>query len=328
VGFEPLHPGTSMPVLARPAMRGLDLASWADAHRDLIDGRLHEHGAIVFRGFDIQGADGFARVVRAVAGEPLPYEERSSPRTCVSGNIYTSTDHPSDQRIFLHNEQSYNLVFPLRIAFFCARPPSAGGDTPIADTRRIFARIPSEIRARFAREGYLYTRTFDHHLGLSWQTAFQSDDRVQVERYCRRHGIELEWRDGDRLRTRQVRRTAGRHPVTSEPVWFNHATFFHVSTLQSTRVREFLDDAGDDDLPNQTRYGSGAPIEPEVLDTLRAAYNAETVAFPWQQGDVLLLDNMLAAHGRAPFEGPRLILTAMAMPCSWDAVPLVDAASP
>jgi alpha-ketoglutarate-dependent taurine dioxygenase len=36
------------------------------------------------------------------------------------------------------------------------------------------------------------------------------------------------------------------------------------------------------------------------------------VAFPWQKGDILMVDNMLAAHGREPFTGPRKIMVAMA----------------
>jgi hypothetical protein len=35
------------------------------------------------------------------------------------------------------------------------------------------------------------------------------------------------------------------------------------------------------------------------------------VSFPWQRGDILMLDNILAAHGRAPYEGPRKILVGM-----------------
>ncbi|MNG41197.1 Taurine catabolism dioxygenase TauD, TfdA family [compost metagenome] len=33
--------------------------------------------------------------------------------------------------------------------------------------------------------------------------------------------------------------------------------------------------------------------------------------FDWRKGDVILLDNMLAAHARDPFEGPRKIVVAM-----------------
>jgi alpha-ketoglutarate-dependent taurine dioxygenase len=34
--------------------------------------------------------------------------------------------------------------------------------------------------------------------------------------------------------------------------------------------------------------------------------------FPWRTGDVLMLDNMLTAHARDPFEGPRKVVVAMA----------------
>ena len=43
----------------------------------------------------------------------------------------------------------------------------------------------------------------------------------------------------------------------------------------------------------------------------RLALRAETVTFPWRRGDVLLLDNMLTAHGRRPFTGDRRVLVAM-----------------
>ena len=67
----------------------------------------------------------------------------------------------------------------------------------------------------------------------------------------------------------------------------------------------------EDDLPTNTYYGDGTPIEPSVLDELREIYRQETVAFPWEKGDVLMLDNMLAAHGRAPFVGTRKVLVGM-----------------
>jgi hypothetical protein len=48
------------------------------------------------------------------------------------------------------------------------------------------------------------------------------------------------------------------------------------------------------------------------MDHLRAAYRRETVSFPWQKGDLLMLDNMLVAHARDPFSGPRRVLVGMA----------------
>ena len=65
-----------------------------------------------------------------------------------------------------------------------------------------------------------------------------------------------------------------------------------------------------------TRGGDGADIEPAALDELRAAYDAETVTIPWQEGDIMMLDNMLAAHGREPYTPPRQIVVGMAEPWS------------
>src|SRR5262249_32157542 len=103
-----------LPLVMWPREGGIDLSEWAGSNRAYLERELEKHGAILFRGFNLKSAPAFERFVRAVSGEVLEYNERSSPRSQISGRIYTSTDYPPDKQIFLHNEQSYNLVFPMK----------------------------------------------------------------------------------------------------------------------------------------------------------------------------------------------------------------------
>lgn len=317
VTFSSLPGGKSLPLVIEPAIENLNLVSWAEGNRALIEDYLGRHGAILFRGFEMASVTRFQLFVQAVSDGPLKYTERSSPRSSVSGNIYTSTDYPSDKSIFLHNEQSYNSTFPMLIFFCCLIPSQEGGETPIADTRKIFQCIDPGIRESFVRKGYLYVRNFTGGFGLSWQTAFQAAERLGVEKYCRENEIDFEWRNKHWLRTMQLRRAAARHPVSGQMTWFNHATFFHITTLESQVRERLLAEFSEEELPNNTYYGDGSPIERAVMDELRCAYLAEKIMFKWRSGDILMLDNMLVAHGREPYVGPRQVVVGMANKSSW-----------
>jgi alpha-ketoglutarate-dependent taurine dioxygenase len=316
VKLSQLTERATLPLVIEPAVHGVDLNTWAASQRELIRTHLLQHGGILFRNFNIRNVADFEQFIHTVSGATLEYNERSSPRSQVSGNIYTSTDHPANQRIFLHNENSYQHTWPMKIFFFCERAAQHNGETPIADVRKVLARLRPEITERFRKKNWMYIRNFGDGLGLSWQKVFQTSDKAEVEKHCQKNDIEVEWKDGDRLRTRAVRPALARHPQTGEAVWFNHATFFHVSTLE-LEVRDVLMRTfAPEDLPTNTCYGDGSLIEPEVLEELREAYRQETVTFPWHEGDILLLDNMLVAHGRASYSGPRKILVGMSEPCS------------
>ncbi len=320
VRMEPLNEG-GLPLVVRPAVSGVSLAGWAEANRELISSRLAEHGGLLFRGFDIPRVEEFEHVVRSISGDLLEYKERSSPRHAVSGKIYTSTDYPPEHSIFLHNENSYQAAWPRRIFFYCSKAAAEGGATPIADVRRLYQRIDPAVRDRFIAKRWMVMRNYGDGFGLPWQTVYQTENKAEVEAHCQRSGIEFEWKDGNRLRTRAVRNAVARHPDTGELCWFNHATFFHVSTLAPAIREALLDEFAEEELPTNTYYGDGSPIEPETLDHLRSCYQAETISFPWQVGDLLMLDNMMAAHGRAPFKGERQVLVGMSHPTTWNDVP-------
>lgn len=310
-------PNRSLPLIIRPSISQINLVSWLKENKSYLEDQLVTYGAVIFRDFPIKEIAEFEEIVIVIAGEPMEYRERSSPRTQLGKGIYTSTDYPSSQSIFPHNEHSYSQIFPLKLFFYCRQPGTEGGETPLVDIRNVYQRIDHQIRERFKHRKWMYVRNYNQGVGLPWQTVFQTTNQNVVEQYCRDVGIEYQWKDDGCLKTRQVRPAMARHPRSREMVWFNHLTFFNFLTL-GKELREAMSDGfSEEELPNHTYYGDGESIEQEVLDHIREAYQKEMVFFSWQENDLLVLDNMLVAHARQPFKGPREVLFAMAEPWSW-----------
>ena len=298
--------------LRMEAQPGQTLNDLDDAARATLCRALLSVGGVLLRGYKVASPLAF-RTFAASFGRPLAnYEFASTPRQQVYAGVYTSTEYPAHQHIPLHNEQSYTRAWPERIWFHCVKPGDTGGETPIADSRRVYEALPTHLRDTFATRELLYVRNYSRALDLPWQRVFNTDDRAEVERYCESQGIEWEWKaDGD-LRTRQRCQAVLRHPETGAWVWFNQAHLFHVSALEPATRASLLAALGEADLPRHVYFGDGSPIADEMLDVVRHAYREATVAFPWQAGDVLMLDNRLVAHGRHPYTGDRKVIVAMA----------------
>jgi alpha-ketoglutarate-dependent taurine dioxygenase len=307
-----LDPVEKFPLVIEPNVGDLNVVSWAEAHRDYIEGELLSHGAILLRNFHTDGLDQFEQFAKALADELLDYRERAAPRTEVRKNIYTSTEYPADQHIPLHHEMSYSHNWPTKIWFYCAQLAEEGGNTPIAPDRKVFRLIPEKIKERFLQKGLIYVRNYGEGLDLPWQEVFQTSDRSVVELYCRQSHTSFEWRDQKRLRTYAHRQVVAMHPKTNETVWFNHAHMFHTSNVEPAARRALLARYQPDELPRNVFYGDGTPIEDSALEDIRLIYREASISFPWQKGDILMLDNFLVSHGREPFVGSRKILVAMA----------------
>jgi hypothetical protein len=195
----------------------------------------------------------------------------------------------------------------MKLAFFSLQVAEKGGETPLADCRKVYAAMPADIRECFVRKGLMYVRNYGTSLDIPWQEVFQTSSKAVVEDYCRKARMEFEWIGVGQIRTRQQAKAVEVHPGTGETVWFNQAHLFHASRLP-TEVREWLLNAyGEESLPRNVYFADGSPIEDAMLDEIMRVYDEQAVVFPWRQGDVLMLDNMLTAHGRKPFEGERKV---------------------
>lgn len=308
--------GSDLPVLMTPAHAGEDLLSAVQRLRPQIEQSLLATGGVLLRGFSVPAVETFQQFASSFGHPLLKYEFASTPRSAVSAStgagVYTSTEYPAHQSIPLHNEQAYTREWPMKIWFHCVTASPEGGETPIADSRAVYRRMPGHIRKRF-EPGILYVRNFGE-MDVPWQKVFNTESRAEVQAFCERSGISWEWKDDDGLRTKQLCQAVETHPVTGEQVWFNQAHLFHISAREAEE-REVLEEIyGIENVPRNTFFADGSTISDEIFDEVRAVLDAETVAFPWEEGDVLMLDNMLVAHARSPFKGPRKVIVAMAEP--------------
>lgn len=304
-----------LPLVVQPSVEGVNLIAWAKDNPEFLETNLPRYGGILFRGFGIYSTEDFEMFIQTSSGQLLEYTYRSTPRKQVSGRVYTSTEYPADMSIPLHNENSYSRNWAMKLFFLCVTAAEQQGETPIADSRRMYQKIDAETRRRFVEKKVMYVRNYGSEIDLPWQNVFQTTSKSEVEDFCRQSGIDFEWLGGgDRLRTRQICQSVARHPRTGESIWFNQANLFHVSSLPAEVQSALLSNFGEENLPRNVYFGDGERIEPSVIEHINSVYGQESVAFPWQKGDVLMLDNMLAAHGRNPFKGERKIVVGMAQP--------------
>jgi alpha-ketoglutarate-dependent taurine dioxygenase len=291
------------------------LTGWYTGNRAEVETQMLRHGALLFRGFEIDSQEKLLRAVRGFGGEMLDYVDGNSPRKKLGSGVYTSTEYPPEFFISLHNELSYSNRWPSRLFFCCVTPAEDGGETPLADSRRILQRLPAGVREAFRTRGVKYIRNLHGGLGFgpSWQATFETESRADVEEFCRATGTDASWNEDGSLTVTQIQPATRIHPVSGEEVWFNQADQFHPSTHPKAIYDSILALYGgrEELMPQTAMFGDGGPIDVAMLDAVRQTVRDETRLFRWERGDLLMIDNMLVCHGRRPFTGARKILVAM-----------------
>ncbi len=299
----------SLPLVIQPKAEAVDLDEWAQNHRPWLEKQLQQHCAILFRGFEVPSATDFEQVAQSIC--PALFGDYGDlPREGMGGKVYGATPYPADQAIRFHNESSHLSRWPMKIWFFCVQAAQKGGKTPIVDCRKAYQRLNPRLRQHLQDKQLMYVRNFTDGLDVSWQQFFQTADRAAVESECRRHQMQVEW-TARGLRTRQIRPAVLQHPKTEDWLLFNQIQLHHVNYLKPAVRQSLLSVLEEANLPRHVYYGDGSPIEETVLAELDAVYEYSKTQFAWQEQDVLMLDNMLAAHGRNSFEGPRKIVVTM-----------------
>ncbi|AMP99733.1 hypothetical protein AY601_2855 [Pedobacter cryoconitis] len=292
-----------------------DLLAYLEKEKSSITKLCLEDGGVLFRNFEIEGKEEFLSVkdvFKETSG--FDYVDGNSPRTKLSASVYTSTEYPKEYSISLHNEMSYSNKWPHLIFFFCQTPAEEGGETPIVDSRYILSQLNPDIVRDFEKHGVKYTRYLSgaKGIGKSWMDTFETTEKEVLEKYCQENEIDFFW-EGENIALSQNGLGIGTHPLTGEKIWFNQANQFHPSNLPQDiyKMLKIMHSKNRHRFPQYAFYGDGQEIPEAYLEEITRIQFESAIKFSWQKGDLLMLDNMLMAHGRMPFKGERKIYVSM-----------------
>ncbi|MBW2269849.1 MAG: TauD/TfdA family dioxygenase [Deltaproteobacteria bacterium] len=320
-----LEPGCPLPGLIEAAP-GAELSAFASKHRSAIRAALLEYGGLLFRGFGVTEASQFEDFTLALDLPLMEYPRGMTPRTRVQGRVFTSTDTRPDFPIPLHTEMSYAHIHPQGLVFSCTTPATEGGATPLVDLRRVLARIPEAAVAELERRGLQYIQIVPLEptaiLTRTWPDMFGTRDHSEVERIAAKQHNECSWLEDGSLRLLARMPAFRRHPKTGERVWFNQAAVWCGS--MSEELAELAEAGEEPDAPDPNgtpgldasktldcRYGDGGALPADVIGDVRRNLRELTASFPWQRGDLMLIDNLRVGHGRTTYQGERRVLAAL-----------------
>lgn len=271
---------------------------------------LHKYGAIILKGFNIDNAVKFKKIAGFFANDLMSDNGEHNPIHTVGG-VYTPVAYSKKEKLLWHNENSFNKTWPLMIMFAAVMPSKVGGETPIADCRKVLNALAPEVVEEFTRKGVMYVRSHGFGLGRTWQETYCTQSKNELINKLSNEGITVEWFGDDQFITRQIRPAIIKHPITHEKAWFTQAQHWHPYCLNPVVREALLKIFPENQLPRNCYFGDGTRIADSMMQHILDVYQSQEIVFPWEQGDVMILDNVLYAHARNPYEGERQLLVTM-----------------
>jgi hypothetical protein len=295
-------------LLCEAKHRACGSLDWFREHRQQVRQALDEYGAMVFRDFDCD-TKRFENLLEVLVPEPFEMLDVVTPRSHLRDTLYTSTQaHPTID-IVQHQEMSYHSHPPWFLGFYCEVPSEGDGLTPVNDLRRLgrsARRLYPAVMDRFIEHGVVFVRNFNKYNYKSWQTCWESSTKAEAEAKLRAFETEFEWVDDDWLRTFQRRPAVLRDPVSKAEILYPSLNIFHRTFVEHiAKPQNVALPPGEDQQSLVVYFGDGSRIPEEFLAWVRERSVEGRVSVPWQAGDFLLVNNLIAGHGRTPYSNPK-----------------------
>lgn len=284
---------------------------WLSEHSESLSKMALEHGVILFRGFPLVDFRDFDAWVAAFGWPNFSYQDSLSNavRVNLTPRIFTANEAPAEVTIFLHHEMAQTPIYPKRLFFFCETPAEQGGATPVCRSDLLYqqleARCPEFVRACESK-GLQYTNVMpsgddpNSGMGRSWQSTLGTEEASKAESRLGDLNYTFEWLEGDCLKVTTPPLPAVQTLSDGRKVFFNQL----IAAFMGWKDQR-------NDPSKAIRHGDGSALDREAV--LMAGEIADSLTFdvPWKRGDVALIDNRVAMHGRRTFSGKRRVLASL-----------------
>jgi alpha-ketoglutarate-dependent taurine dioxygenase len=292
--------------------------------------KMEDHGAVIFRDFSLmKEQDGFQAFYNAlemkICQDPL---QSVSARPTADGKkdspVYEAVNKESRKNFFIgmHNE-FVGTRAPRAAAFVCFKPAEEGGEFLIADGRRMFRDLDSDLVEELYNRSIRYSVMELPFFGWidNLPTPLQDPAMVGMKGIVSAainakvdFDVDMLWGEGgyDSKRMLQARSPGQppivKHPISGEPTWFCNV-HSHSSKLRKNRESKFgaerFEDGASQINKSDMYFGDDGLISDEQLQEMDDITMKNVRYVKMSKGDVVLLDNYKCMHGRNVFEGTR-----------------------
>lgn len=280
--------------------------SWIKDNQAILKKELSCTGALLLRGFPVTDAVSYDAFFSAFGYNNFTYKESLSNAVRINYTdlVFSANEAPKNVEIYLHNEMAQTPIYPNIISLFCEASADTGGATSICRSDKVYEQLAisePELTYKLAAVGIKYTNRIpsgdnpDSAQGRGWQSTLSVETKDQAEQKLRSLGYQWQWHTDGSVTTQTKALPAIKLVDNDRRVFFNQI----IAAYQGWRgVKE--------DPSVGLCFGDDSPIPKHFLDSICAIAADTAYDIEWQDGDVAVVDNHLAMHGRRPYGGDRV----------------------
>ncbi len=324
-----------------------ELFAECKAHANVLLSALYESGALLFRGFPIEKASDFQKLILSICpANPMQGRfmsgkspEKAAEEQYVSRVQASPKTKDAFQLGFFHSEDTGSPDMPSKISFWCKEPSEIGGETALVYSPGVYRKLPDLLKARLLNGPVLAAIIPLQKIALSYGMS-----EAAVEAFALEQGLIIKVTKGKKS-IHLLKPNIVRHPANGRlsfqnvlaldcylaekqlrsllisnfkgKMWFKKrlgwfykglaSDAFHVCLMLKRRIRSKIEA-----LP----YSESLRDRFTSCDftALAQGFRENLIAFNWQKGDVLLIDSLQMLHSPMPAIGSQEMYLMMCDP--------------